>query len=120
MIILIGIKEMEDEDLQEMFTPGDRQERVQIEAFFFFSVQDPSEPSLTLPRGDPRTRKAARLRAGSPQEVWSPAAREAAAVRRWRRTVRCGFLSGEREGERSGETRSEMVDCGERGTAGLP
>jgi hypothetical protein len=42
---------------------------VRIEAFFFFSVQDPSEPSFTLPSGDPRTRKAARLRAGSPQEV---------------------------------------------------
>jgi hypothetical protein len=77
---LIGIKEMEDEDLQEIFTSGGRQERVQIEAFFFFSVRDPSEPSLTLPSDDPRTRKAAQLRAGSPQEVWSPAAREAVAV----------------------------------------
>jgi hypothetical protein len=48
---LIGIKEMEDEDLQEMFTPGNRQERVWIEAFFFFSVRDPSEPFLgTLQR----------------------------------------------------------------------
>jgi hypothetical protein len=27
---------MEDEDLQEMFTPGNRQERLRIEAFFFF------------------------------------------------------------------------------------
>jgi hypothetical protein len=111
---LIGIKEMEDEDLQEMFTSGGRQERVQIEAFFFFSVQDPSEPSLTLPSGDPRTSKAARLRAGSPQEVWSPAAREAAAVMRWRRAVRCGFPSGERGREGSGETGSERVDRGER------
>jgi hypothetical protein len=117
---LIGIKEMEDEDLQEMFTPGDRQERVQIDAFFFFSVQDQSKPSLTLPSGDPRTRKAARLRAGSPQEMWSPAAREAAAVRRWRRMVRCGFPSGERGREGSGESGSEMVDRGERGTASLP
>jgi hypothetical protein len=117
---LIGIKEMEGEDLQNLFTPGDRQERVRIEAFFFFFVLDPSEPSLTLLSGDPRTRKAARLRAGSPQEVWSPAAREAAAAKWWRRTVWCGFPSGEREGERSGKTRSEMVDCGERGTAGLP
>jgi hypothetical protein len=66
---LNGIKEMEDEDLQEMFTPGNRQERVRIEAFFFFSIRDPSEPSFTLPSGDPRTRKAVRLRAGSPQEV---------------------------------------------------
>jgi hypothetical protein len=37
---------MEDEDLQEMFTPGNRQERVRIEAFFFFSVRDPCEPFL--------------------------------------------------------------------------
>jgi hypothetical protein len=50
---LIGIKEMEDEDLQEMFTPGDRQERVQIEAFFFFSVRDPSEPFLDTPQRRP-------------------------------------------------------------------
>jgi hypothetical protein len=42
---------MEDEDLQEMFTPGKRQERVRIEAFFFFFEQDPSEPFLgTLQR----------------------------------------------------------------------
>jgi hypothetical protein len=48
---LIGIKEMEDEDLQEMFTPGNRQEGVRIEAFFFFSVRDPCEPFLdTLQR----------------------------------------------------------------------
>jgi hypothetical protein len=97
---LIGIKEMEGEDLQNLFTPGDRQDRVRIEAFFFFSVLDPSEPSLTLLSGDPRTRKAARLRVCSPQEVWSPAVREAAAAkRRWRRMVQCGFPSGER-GER--------------------
>jgi hypothetical protein len=44
---------MEDEDLQEMFTPGDRQERVQIEAFFFFSVRDPSEPFLDTPQRRP-------------------------------------------------------------------
>jgi hypothetical protein len=111
---LIGIKEMEGEDLQDLFTPGDRQERVQVEAFFFFSVLDPSGPSLILLSGDPRTRKGARLRAGSPQEVWSPAAREAAAVKRWRRTVRCGFPSGERGREGSGETGSERVDRGER------
>jgi hypothetical protein len=75
---------------------------VQVEAFFFFSVLDPSGLSLILLNSDPRTRKGARLRAGSPQEVWSPAAREEAAVKRWRRTVRCGavFPSGEREGER--------------------
>jgi hypothetical protein len=54
---LIGIKEMEDEDLQDVFMPGDRQERVQIEAFFFFSVLDPSGPSLLLLSGDSRTRK---------------------------------------------------------------
>jgi hypothetical protein len=59
-----------------------------------------ANPSLTLSSGDPRTREAARLRAGSPQEVWSPAAREATAVRRWRRMVRSSFPSGEREGER--------------------
>jgi hypothetical protein len=88
---------------------------VQIEAFFFFSVLDPSGPSLLLLSGDPRTRKEARLRAGSPQEAWSPAAREAAAVKRWRRKVRCGSLrERERERERSGKTGSEMVDCGER------
>jgi hypothetical protein len=98
-ITLIGIKEMEGEDLQDLFTPGDRQERVQIEAFFF-SVLDPSGPSLLLFSGDPRTRKEARLRAGSPQEAWSPAARDAAAVERWRRTVRCGSL---RESERERE-----------------
>jgi hypothetical protein len=46
---LIGIKEMEDEDLQEMFTPGNRQERLRIEAFFFF-VRDPSEPFLDTPQ----------------------------------------------------------------------
>jgi hypothetical protein len=104
---------MEGEDLQDVFTPGDRQERVQIEAFFFFSVLDPSGPSLLLLSGDPRTRKEARLRAGSPQEAWSPAAREAATVKRWRRTVRCGSLR-EIERERSYKTGSEMVDCGER------
>jgi hypothetical protein len=56
---LIGIKEMEGEDLQDLFTPGDRQERVQVEAFFFFffSVLDLSGPSLILLSGDPRTRK---------------------------------------------------------------
>jgi hypothetical protein len=111
---LIGIKEMEGEDLQDLFTPGDRQERVQVEAFFFFSVLDPSGPSLILLSGDPWTRKGARLRAGSPQEVWSPAAREAATVKRWRRAVRCGFPSRERGREGSGETGSERVDRGER------
>jgi hypothetical protein len=111
---LIGIKEMEDEDLQDEFTPGDRQERVQIWAFFFFSVLDPSGPSLLLLSSDPQTRKGARLRAGNPQEVWSPAAREAAAVKRWRRTVQCGFPSGERGREGSGETGSERVDRSER------
>jgi hypothetical protein len=60
---------MEDGDLQGLFTPENRQERMRIEAFFFFSVRDPSEPSFTLPSGDPRTRKAAWLRADSPQEV---------------------------------------------------
>jgi hypothetical protein len=97
---LIGIKEMEGEDLQDEFTPGDRRERVQIEAFFFFSVLDPSGPSLLLLSGDPRTRKEARLRPGSPQEAWSPAAREAVEVKRWIRMVRCGFL---RERERGRE-----------------
>jgi hypothetical protein len=50
---LIGIKEMEDEDLKEMFTPGDRQERVQIDTFFFFSELDPSEPFLDTPQRRP-------------------------------------------------------------------
>jgi hypothetical protein len=90
--------EIEGEGLQDMFTTGDRQERVQIEAFFFFSVLDPSGPSLLLLSGDPRTRRKARLRASSLRGAWSPAARETAAVKRWRRTVR--FPSGEREGER--------------------
>jgi hypothetical protein len=93
------MKEMEGEGLQDVFTPGDRQERVQIEAFFFFSELDPSGPSLLLLSGDPRTRKKARLRATSLRGAWSPAAREMAAVKRWRRTVRCGSLR-EREGER--------------------
>jgi hypothetical protein len=35
-------------------------------------------------------------------------------VKRWRRTVRCGFPSGERGREGSGETGSERVDRGER------
>jgi hypothetical protein len=88
---------------------------VQVEAFFFFSVLDPSGLSLILLNSDPRTRKGARLRAGSPQEVWSPAAREEAAVKRWRRTVRCGFPFGRERGrEGSGETGSERVDLGER------
>jgi hypothetical protein len=113
-ITLIEIKEMEGEDLQDVFTPGNRQERVQVEAFFFFSVLDPSGLSLILLSSDPRTRKGARLRAGSPQEVWSPAAREAVAVRQWRRMVRCGFPSRERGREAGGETGSERVDRGER------
>jgi hypothetical protein len=49
---LIGIKEMEDEDLQGLFTPGNRQERVRIDAFFF-SVRDPSEPFLDTPQRRP-------------------------------------------------------------------
>jgi hypothetical protein len=51
LITLIGIKEMEDEDLQSLFMPENRQEKVRIGAFFFFSVRDPSEPFLgTLQR----------------------------------------------------------------------
>jgi hypothetical protein len=103
------MKEKEGEGLQDVFTPGDRQEGVQIEAFFFFSVLDPSGPSLLLLSGDPRTRKEARLRVSSLRGAWSPAARETVekdgAVR---------FPSGERGREGSGKTRSERVDCGER------
>jgi hypothetical protein len=47
---LIGIKEKEDEDLQSLYTPGNRQERMRIEAFFFFSVRDPSEPFPDAPQ----------------------------------------------------------------------
>jgi hypothetical protein len=53
------MKEKEGEGLQDVFTPGERQERVQIEAFFFFFVLDPSGPSLLLLSGDPRMRKEA-------------------------------------------------------------
>jgi hypothetical protein len=111
---------MEDEDLQEMFTPGDRQERVQIDAFFFFSERGPSEPSLTLPSGDPRTRKAARLRVGSPQEVVTGGEGSGGgeAVEK-DGAVRFSF-EREREREGSGESGSERVDRGERGTTSLP
>jgi hypothetical protein len=48
---LIGIKEKEDEDLQSLYTLRNRQERMRIGAFFFFTVRDPSEPFLgTLQR----------------------------------------------------------------------
>jgi hypothetical protein len=89
---------------------------VQNEAFFFFSVQDPSRPSLLLLSGDPWTRKEARLRASSPQGAWSPAAREAAAVKRWRRAERCGSL---REREGCGKAGSKRVDCAVKGNNGL-
>jgi hypothetical protein len=39
--------------------------------------------------------------------VWSPAAREAAAVRRWRRMVRAVFLR-EREREREGAVKLDL------------
>jgi hypothetical protein len=35
---------MEGEDLQDVFTPGDQQERVQVEAFFFFSDWTRADP----------------------------------------------------------------------------
>jgi hypothetical protein len=79
---LIGIKEKEDEDLQSLYTLRNRQERMRIGAFFFFTYGIRAIPPLALSSSDPRTREAAQLRAGSPQKVRSPAAREAAAVRR--------------------------------------
>jgi hypothetical protein len=46
--------------------------------------------------------------------VWSPAAREAAAVRRWRGWCGAVFSFGRERGrEGSGESRSERVDRGE-------
>jgi hypothetical protein len=60
----------------------------------------------------------ARLRAGSPQGVRSPAAREAAAVRRSERDGVVRFRVG-RERSGSGESRSECLTA-VKGKTGLP
>jgi hypothetical protein len=84
LITLIEIKEKEDGDLQSLYTPGNDRNGCGLEPSSSSPYGIRASPSSAPSSGDPRTREAALLRAGSPQAVWSPAAREAAAVRQWR------------------------------------